>query len=302
MDRQHWSRHISRLDPATDYHEIYRILVTHEFPWDMNQSLSFALYRTYAVPSIGGLLRETGEFTERTQKRYDDTALILDTILEHGLSSTPGRTALRRMNQMHGAYDISNDDKLYVLSTFVVMPIRWLDKYGWRRLTAAERIASVNYYRELGRHMGIRGIPQTDQQFADFLDRYEQEHFAFDEGGLAVAEATLALMATFPLNRLAPKTVMDRFAKALMDDALLEAFHYRRPARWERSMAAGALRLRASVVRFMPARKEPFFARQLPQIRSYPQGFEAAELGTFPPGCPVPHAAQAQTDASSGQP
>ena len=26
MDRHHWSQHISRLDPATDYHEIYRIL------------------------------------------------------------------------------------------------------------------------------------------------------------------------------------------------------------------------------------------------------------------------------------
>ena len=85
MDRHHWSRRISRLDPATDYHEIYQIMAFHEFPWDMNQSLSFALYRTYAIPSIGGLLRQTGEFTERTQKRYDDTALILDTILEHGL-------------------------------------------------------------------------------------------------------------------------------------------------------------------------------------------------------------------------
>jgi hypothetical protein len=35
MDRHHWSRHISRLDPATDYHEIYQILAFHEFPWDM---------------------------------------------------------------------------------------------------------------------------------------------------------------------------------------------------------------------------------------------------------------------------
>ena len=67
MDRQHWSRRISQLDPARDYHEIYRILAAHEFPWDINQSLSFALYRTYAVPSIGRLLFETGEFAQRTQ-------------------------------------------------------------------------------------------------------------------------------------------------------------------------------------------------------------------------------------------
>ena len=290
MDRHHWSRCISQLDPARDYEQIYRILATYEFPWDMNQSLSFALYRTYAVPSIGRLLSETGEFTQRTQKRYDDTTLILDTIGEHGLASPAGRTAVRRMNQMHGAYDISNADKLYVLCAFVVMPIRWIDKYGWRRLTPAERTASANYYRELGRHMGIKDIPSTDQQFAAFLDQYEREHFGFDEGALAVSEATLRLMATFPLNRLAPKAVMDRFAKALMDDPLLDAFHYRRPARWERGLATGALRLRALTVRFLPARKEPLYARQLPNIRSYPQGYDVARLGTFPPGCPVPHA------------
>ena len=115
MDRHHWTRHISRLDPASEYEQIYRILVSHEFPWDMNQSLSFALYRTYAVPSIGHLLSQTGEFTQRTQKRYDDTALILDTVLEHGLASRQGRAAVRRMNQMHGSYPIPNDDKLYVL-------------------------------------------------------------------------------------------------------------------------------------------------------------------------------------------
>jgi hypothetical protein len=27
---------INSLDPATDYREIYRLMSTHEFPWDMN--------------------------------------------------------------------------------------------------------------------------------------------------------------------------------------------------------------------------------------------------------------------------
>jgi hypothetical protein len=139
MDRHYWAQHIAGLDPETEYEQIYRIITTHEFPWDMNQSLSFALYRTYAVPSIGGLLRRTGEFTERTQKRYDDTALILDTVLEHGLASEPGRAAIRRMNQMHGAYPISNDEKRYVLCTFVMMPIRWIERYGWRPLSELEK-------------------------------------------------------------------------------------------------------------------------------------------------------------------
>ena len=296
MDRRHWSRRISQLDPARDYHEIYRILAAHEFPWDINQSLSFALYRTYAVPSIGRLLFETGEFTQRTQKRYDDTTLILDAVLEHGLASPVGRAAVRRMNQMHGAYDISNDDKLYVLCAFVVMPIRWLDNYGWRRLTEAERVASANYYVELGRQMGIKDIPRTHQEFGALLDQFEHERFGFDEGALAVSEATLRLMATFPPSRFAPRAAVNWFAKALMDDPLLDAFHYRRPSRWERGLAGGALRLRASVVRLLPPRKEPFYARQLSSIRSYPHGYDVARLGTFPGGCPVPRAVGHRAD------
>ena len=157
-------------------------------------------------------------------------------------------------------------------------------------MTEAERTASANYYRELGRHMGITGIPQTHEEFAVFLDGYERGHFGFDEGALAVSEATLRLMATFPPNHLAPRAVMTRFAKALMDDPLLDAFRYRRPPGWERGLATGALRLRGRLVRFLPARKQPLFSRQLPNIRSYPDGFDVTRLGTFPPGCPVPRA------------
>jgi len=66
LARTHWQRHIARLDPETAYEEIYRVMTTLEFPWDMNQALSFALFRTYAVPSIGRLLDQTGEFARDT--------------------------------------------------------------------------------------------------------------------------------------------------------------------------------------------------------------------------------------------
>jgi hypothetical protein len=42
--------------------------------------------------------------------------LILDAVLEHGMNSAEGRTAIRRMNQMHRSYDISNDDMRCVLA------------------------------------------------------------------------------------------------------------------------------------------------------------------------------------------
>ena len=53
MERGYWARRIGELDPGRDFHEIYRILVTYEFPWDMNQSLGFALYGAPASVQAG---------------------------------------------------------------------------------------------------------------------------------------------------------------------------------------------------------------------------------------------------------
>ena len=78
------------LDPEVDYEKIARNLSLYEFPWDSLQSLSLALFRTYAVPNIGRLLASTGEFETATQKRHDDTALLLEIPTANGLNSFKG--------------------------------------------------------------------------------------------------------------------------------------------------------------------------------------------------------------------
>ena len=293
---------IGLLDAQTQHEEIVRLLSTQEFPWDIEQALSFALFRTYAVPSIGVLLYETGEFNQRTQKRYDDTVLILDTILEHGMSSQPGRNAFRRMNQMHGAYDIPNDDMRYVLSTFVVTPVRWLADFGWRPFTSHEVQAWTNYYRAVGRHMGIRDIPETYDAFVALMDGYEATHFAFDARSKAVADSTLDLLATFSPTNLAPKRLVDLFARTLMEDELLDAFHYARPSAFSRTVFRTALKARGKFVRyFLSSRREPLYGRDRANIRSYPNGYNVEQLGTFPKTCPVNHAAAAGAASSPTQ-
>ncbi|WP_435603972.1 oxygenase MpaB family protein [Streptomyces sp. bgisy130] len=291
MRRYDWLREIRRLDPERDFLRIYRIIANHEFPWDITRALELALYRTYAVPSIGRLLAETAELTDRTQKRYDDTALLLDAVVEHGFDGEDGRTAIRRINQMHRSYDISNEDMRYVLCTFVVVPRRWLDEYGWRRLTAPEQHAVATYYRTLGRHMGITDLPQTYEDFEQCLDAYEEAHFGWDEGARRVSDATLDLMAGW-YGPLAP--VVRGASMALLDDSLLDAFRYERPKPAVQKAVRTALKLRAKAVRLLPPRRSPHYARQNPEIKGYPNGFRVAELGTFPTSrptgtCPVPH-------------
>lgn len=282
LRRDHWQRRVERLDPATDYEEIYRITTTLEFPWDMNQSLSLALFRTFAVPSIGRLLDRTGEFVRRTQKRYDDTVLLLDEVSRHGLHEPGGRRAIRRVNRMHRAYDIPDEDMRYVLSTFVVVPKRWMDDYGWRPFSATEVAASTRYYVELGRLMGIGDVPRTYDGFEELLVTYEAEHFGFDPGGRRVADATLRLLQTF--YPAVMSRAVEVFSRALMDPPLLAALGYPAPPPPVVSAARAALRLRGRVESVLPARRTPLQARDLPRIRSYPHGYDVDALGTFPGG------------------
>src|SRR5579862_6951862 len=115
MDR--WLAEIRRLDPVRDAQRIVFIDASLEFPWDTQRALELAFYRTYAVPSIAELLASTHELTDRPQKRYDDTQILIAAFCELGYDSDLGRRALRQMNRIHGRFAIANDDFLYVLST-----------------------------------------------------------------------------------------------------------------------------------------------------------------------------------------
>src|SRR3546814_504394 len=290
MKRAHWKLRNESLDPIEDCVEIYRTLLMHEFPWDMNQALSFALFRTYAVPGIGRLLDETGEFTGNVQKRYDDTALLLEPPARHGFDHPEARAAIRRINQMHRSYDIPNHEMLYVLSTFVVVPKRWLDDYGKRPMSYHEVTASVAYYRILAKHMNISDVPETYEGFEKLMDTYEQEHFGFDPGGRRVADSTLELMLTF--HPRAASRAVEMFSRALMDQPLRDALGYEAPRPVIERASRAALKARGALLRAFPARRRPKVIEDLPWIRSYPDGFKPEELGHLPGGCPGPQQSQ----------
>jgi hypothetical protein len=268
---------IRALDPETDFWRIYRLHAQQEFPWDVTRALELALYRTYAVPSIGGLLDRTGEFRTRTQKRYDDTALLLGEVLEHGFDSERGRQALRVINRAHARYPIDPDDARYVLATFVVVPARWLDRYGWRPVTESERRATYLYYRELGRRMGVKDWPRSFEEVCAFFDDYEARRFAFSEGGQRTATATRELFVSWFPRALAPLTRAG--VVALLDPPLLRAFGYPPAPAWLQAGADLALRGRARVVRFLPPRRRPTRVADAWTVRSYPDGYAVEDLG-----------------------
>jgi ER-bound oxygenase mpaB/B'/Rubber oxygenase, catalytic domain len=269
-------REIAALDPERDAQRIVFIDASLEFPWDTQRSLELAFYRTYAVPSIAVLLDSTGEFTERAQKRYDDTQLLISAFCEYGYESDFGRGAIRRMNQIHGRFAIDNDDFLYVLSTMVFEPIRWNARFGWRPLVDAEKLATFYFWREVGRLMGIRRLPDSYGDFERFNVDFESERFAYSEAGHRVAEATRELfLGWFPLL---PRSLGRPVVHALLDEPLLDALGLPHPSSGLRRVVEGAVRARSLAVGALPPRRRPRL-RTRERHRTYPRGYELDRLG-----------------------
>ena len=275
-----FSTQIQSLNPETDHEQISFLLSCHVFPWDLERSLEFALFRTFAVPSISRLLADTGEFSKRPRKRYDDTELILFEILEHGMNSLRGKRAIRRMNSMHSRFDISNEDFLYVLSTFIFEPIRWVERYAYRRMTEVEKEGIFRNYLALGKRMNIKDIPQTLESFEEYNLRYEREMFRFSESNRIVADKTIDLMLGFYV----PKWLFGLgrpFIFALLDDPLREALNIREVSSLRKWLAKKGLAVHAFFHKISPEPQQPVLGTQRKRP-SYPEGYEIEELGTFP--------------------
>lgn len=274
-----WSEEIETLDPRVDYERICFLLSAYEFSWDIEKALEFALFRTYAVPSISGLLSWTGEFRDRTRKRYDDTELLLSEINENGQDSASGQASIARINEMHGRFRISNIDMLYVLSTFLVEPVRWLNRFGKRGMTPTEVEACFHYYRALGTKMQIRNIPDSYAAFEAFNRDYETRNFRYAETNAEIGSLTRDLLLSMHVpKRLVP--IGRPAVHALCDPPLRSAMGFEEPPRWLERLLVAGLGIRARILRILPSRRRPrlITKRRRP---TYPSGYRIMDLGTF---------------------
>jgi hypothetical protein len=267
---------IERLDPERDHQRIVFLSACYDFPFDTTRALEFALFRTFAVPSIGALLDRTGEFRHRAQKRYDDTDIVVSELMEWGYDSERGRAALERMNFIHGHFNIANRDFLYVLSTFVFEPIRWNARFGWRPMVEAEKLAMFHFWRAVGARMGIGDLPPDYETFEWFNRDYERRFFRPTEGGTRTAVRTREMFAGWFPKPLRP--LVRHAIHALMDDATRAAFGFPAPPPPLGRAVLGAMAARRRLLRLLPARRKPRL-RTTMRRRSYPEPYRIDQIG-----------------------
>jgi len=267
---------IEALDPLADHQRIALLSCRVDFAWDTTRALEFALFRTFAVPSISALLHGTGEFRRRPQKRYDDTDIIVSTLIECGYDSERGKAALARMNQLHGRFNIRNEDFLYVLSTFIFEPIRWNARFGWRPMSDKERIALFHFWRAVGERMRISAIPADYAAFERFNCDYESRHFLYTESNRQVGIATRELFKSWFPAWCRP--LVEQGIHAFMDDTLRAAFGFPKPPPFLAALTSALLKLRGRALRCWPRRSRPLL-RTAMTPKTYPGGYRLEDLG-----------------------
>jgi hypothetical protein len=243
MARDTILKEIQKLDPEKDHERIVFLSTCYEFPFDTTRALEMALFRTFCVPSISGLLDRTGEFRQRSQKRYDDTDILISELMEWGYSSDRGQRAIQRMNQLHGRFTIANEDFLYVLSTFLFEPIRWNQRYGWRTMCEQERLGLFYFWCAVGQRMNIQQIPEDYQTFKSFNAEYERQRFRYTPSNHRIGTATVELFVGWFPRMLSPLVRSGIYA--MLEPHLITAFGFPQPSRFMRWVVPSSFRLRA---------------------------------------------------------
>ncbi|SEC54182.1 hypothetical protein SAMN04489844_2490 [Nocardioides exalbidus] len=266
-------RRIQSLDPEVDFDEIVRLTARFEFPWDYVQGTGIAFMRDYGIPSIAGLLDRTREFEDHGVKRYDDTILVGDEATLDGIDSPRSHAALRRLNRIHGHYDIPNDELAYVLATTIVGPVRWIEAYGWRPLDPHELVALTRVTTRFGELMGIKGLPETYDGYLTLLVDHERQHFAATPEATRLAEASIRIAREVAPPHLRP--LLRRVTIALMDEPLREVLGLPRQPEWFVRAVRAGLRARGRLLRLATPRRTAYRHRPT----TYPHGYRLEDLG-----------------------
>ncbi|KAL2914281.1 hypothetical protein HK105_206227 [Polyrhizophydium stewartii] len=229
-----------------------------EFPFLTTKALEFGLFKTYSIPSISKLLVATGEMSDRCARRTVDTDLLMREFTEHSLLSERGQTALRRMNFLHGHYPIKNSDYVYVLTVFMVEPIKWVNRYGYRKMHPNETQAHFLYWQAVGIRMGIKDIPATLEDARRYMEDYETAHMKFTETNAKIADATVKVLLNDVPSLL--HGIARQFVYALSPRPLRVAMGFPEPIYGLSTVISGALSLHGLFVRYsMFPRTKPLF-------------------------------------------
>ncbi|MCO5554509.1 hypothetical protein L7F22_008038 [Adiantum nelumboides] len=284
-----------------DCHALNACTLFVEFPFLYRLAFEYGLMKTAGIPAITRRVKTGGEAVHNPAKRYDDTDILIRELLLHHVDTPRGSLAVRRLNFLHSHYNIHNQDYIYVLAIHILTVIEWASMFGYREWTELEKSTHYKVWHDIGTRMGMRDIPATLADLAQYKEDYEAKYMVFAKENHEFAEIGMKLLLDDVPKLLWP--FGRRVLISVMDDRLVASLGYSKQPHWLTFMSHALLKLHGVVVSWMPPRplswaqtriavsmfsgcpilqqadgQLPLAYQRFPPI-PYPQGYRIAEIG-----------------------
>ncbi|SDQ03618.1 oxygenase MpaB family protein [Arthrobacter crystallopoietes] len=256
----------------------YRGTVMFDLAEEFEIGFFLSYYRNFSIPHIAQVLADTGEVHAQPSKRSMDTAIIMYELIEDGFDGARGRAIIDLLNRVHKGVKGTNEDFLYVLTTLLVVPIRFCDVHGRRGTTSDERNAATVFYAELAKRMRISHAFTSYDDAAEFLDDYERRFSAPSSEGAELMASTMSLFRE-RLPRPAARLAAPVLSVLFNDPQLSRSLGLPIPNRVMRASVHLGLRLRAAQLRRRRPRTRSRFNPGQAGSGVYPGGYGLDELG-----------------------
>lgn len=229
-------------------------------------------YRTFAVPQIAAELVRHGGTLGLPAKRATDTAIAIYEII-----GDPGgaRASAMLAYLKHAHREVRGDaeDFEYVLYSLLVVPARFLERYGHRQLTEHELAGGVAVLAEIGEAMGVANLRASYAEWVAFQSAYEGAYVQRTHDSDALLRASLPILA----SRMPPgfSWAASRLLSALVMDRLFQG------SLGLPSPGLGRMILRQTLRTDVRRTKgRPFFEPGKSGSGVYPQGYKITDIGT----------------------
>ena len=185
-------KEIEGLDPVTDCQRIVYLMVAYEFTHEIVRALDVAYLGSGGNKAVADILGRS-QYLANGMKRYDDTRFLILKFLECGWDQEEGARAIRQMNMIHSKYRIENRQFVLALCVFMVTPLFWIEKFGWRALTERERGAWFRFWINIGHQMDLHDMPGSLESVAELLDGYYTGREDISEYSKVLGESTMEI-------------------------------------------------------------------------------------------------------------
>ncbi|KNC49515.1 uncharacterized protein AMSG_05536 [Thecamonas trahens ATCC 50062] len=272
--RYTWQRETEDM-PLARYRAMGRLVALYDMPTISRTASTFGFFIPTPFP----------EFKINGQKRYDDTELLLAEMVERCVEVGRSEAAIARLNVIHGAYNISDDDYLFTLTLFVVPAVQWVARWGWRPFTAKEADAIALAWSELGANMGMPAhrLPLDYAGYLQMFNEYtspDSPHYRIrpSAAGAAVTRDSLETVYTWVPAAVVPllRPALTWLIRGCLPSDVTAAIGLAPAGPTHRALISGFLHLRAFIIRHACLPRPSWWPYVVTSGKVLPSGARAA--------------------------